>query len=208
MQILNLLLTGFSNADNNLIMLTNILNKDFSSPIDLLVYTEQYMIAMGKFHSDAASSPLYSQVSEIFANKPIGWEDQIIHLLEKKDYQYEKKLNKTLDLLDRLLPICKKETSNNIISFLHQAMTLEDVERVYQQLIFYIRRVEFGRTEQIPDLLISLLQSWQLSPSFLSWVVKDCLIDPRNEIILKLCQILRENGYELHGQIVHQELLL
>lgn len=187
-------------------MLSSTLNETFSSPIDLLIYTEQYMSAMSNFHSKASYFSLYTQISEIFINKSIGWQDEITALLNKEEYQYTKKLNKTLDLLDRLLLICKDNLNNNIISFLNRTVSLEELETVYQQLTFCIRRVEFGLTEQVAASLIPLLEGWQLSPSFFTWAVKDCLINYTHETLLRLCHILSENGYDIHSQVLYQEL--
>lgn len=187
-------------------MLHSVLNVKIRSNEEMRSYAEKDMFVLTNLYRELKSSELQKKINYILEKKNRDWIEQIQNLLNREENRMIKGLSDELLVLSRLCEIHEKEKGIRQQTSLEKFSSLEIMRQVYQETVFYLRRMEMDMEDEVCEEFFILIDQWELSIEYIRMVLKNGAIHKKKHTLEKLEKLLKKNGYTEYSEMILKDL--
>lgn len=158
---------------------------------ELLEKTEHYLLSVKKLYEEAQKDTLCQELDCILKKKELGWEMHLSELMQRKDHKAVMQTDQRLIALKKVY----RETA-----VLCKITSLDDVWKVYQKTVFYLRRIEMDMPTEDLNGLCDFIGKWNISAEYFIAVLSQGAIYQNLDTGYKLSMLLLANGYSRQAE--------
>lgn len=183
-------------------MLVSMLDQKINKNEELCFHMEQKMQDYTDLYEKASKGELWEKINVLFDEKSKNWVEQIQNLLNREEYKIEKSVNEKILILEKFCNLHNKENENALF---YKVSSLDEMIRVYQKTVFYIKRVEFNKEEN-GESIINLMKKWNFTEEYLVAVLEEIVVHNKINTFLNFVRILKEHGYSDLGDYIFRRI--
>ena len=175
-------------------MLHSMIGRELSSNQELLSITGECIEAINTLYGRATLDCLQAEVDEILANKEEQWKDKLIALIQEDGHREIWQVNTGLSIMRELC--IRSGESEELSALLEKLSSVEELQLIWQNVVFYLRRMEFDMSDEECEPLLDLIEACELPTVFLRMVLEQGDLYDRKKVGQRLNAFLHRNRYE------------
>ncbi|HOO78785.1 MAG TPA: hypothetical protein PLZ77_03910 [Lachnospiraceae bacterium] len=157
---------------------------------------DAYFSAMGEFRPgvQAGVCSLKGRINERLQERRGPAYESIVALVNSEEYSKIAEYDYELECFPTAVKIYQMERGGTGITFFDQIEYIDNFQKIYQQMIFYFRRIQLNLAKPIQQECMTYLRKNKFSVFMVAQILIDCEIGNKDDVAIRLARLYMEQG--------------